>query len=227
MATINHNQEKVIDIVVESLRQAMRTADLAFAFAVTATAIVFAWGMQGDYEKVVRTPVATQQSTLSSPTPNPTIPKEIERLQVEVPVLGFKANQSTAAMLGLVCYVIFTVRAGNHLLKARDIAQRLRTLDDQMLDALLTTPSIATAGRWAQIALSIILGLLAYVAFGLFLSPFNTIIGKPSSETWQGASIIILPAVYFGWQLLKWRAPVPSSQVARADSHRRRRTRRS
>ena len=193
---------KVVDIILENFRQALRAAETAFSIALSFGFILVAWGFQGDFDRDVRNQLAAHKAAAADSAASAETRKELERIEVEVPVLKFKANLDTAAFFGLLAYIIFAFRSGNHIRKSALIANRIGAIDSQLLDAILTTPSIATAGRHTQIAFALVLGGLGVIASYFYMVPVAATIGN---SPWRNTIFVLLPALYFGWQLLAWR----------------------
>jgi len=194
---------KAIDLVIDSLRQAMRTVDVAFGIAISLVVVLVAWGVQGDFERDVRAQIAAHKAVAAVGDAASTPQNRGDRTEVEVPFLNFKADLSTAGVFGLIAYFVFAIRAANHLRRSTTIARRLHAIDPCLLEAVLTTPSIATASRLSQVALTTALGFLAATASYFYTSPISAAIGQ---APWSHVGMMLPPAVYLGWQLVRWRA---------------------
>lgn len=193
---------KAIDLVIDSLRQAMRTVDVAFGIAISLVVVLVAWGVQGDFERDTRAQTAAHKAAQAAGDAASTPQNRADRTQVEVPFLNFKSDLPTAAMFGLIAYIVFAIRAGNHLRRSTTIARRLHAIDPRLLEAVLTTPSIATASHLSQVLLATALGFLAATASYFYTSPISAAIGQ---APWAHAGMMLPPAVYLGWQLVMWR----------------------
>ena len=123
-----------------------------------------------------------------------------EVVRVKIPVLEAEANVTTAGIIGIVIYVIFCFRAGNHVGRAAVAAEYLLTLEPTLGNAILTTPTIVTTNHYMQCLSASALGGPAAYAAHLLLNPIMKVLGEPTSGVW----IFSLPAAYLGVRLLRW-----------------------
>jgi hypothetical protein len=201
---------KAIDLIVDGLRQAIKTVDASIAVALTVVTVLVAWGAQGDFERwtAARTTAAAAARAASAAS---SAPQSLEP-QVDIPWPQVKVQLDTAAVVGFLVYWIFLIRAGVVLRRATTIAAKLQAVDPRILEAALAISSIVTANRAAQIALVVgVIGTMGALSDYLFLSPATGLIGK---SPWPNVLFMYFPAIYLAFELQVWRRRVLSNGAA-------------
>jgi hypothetical protein len=195
METPKMPSSKVVDLLLENLKDTLNIIDRAFLLAILAAAFVVVHGLQGDMERDVREKLE-RTAKAKSPASQIQEAKDTQDHQIDVPVLGFKADLSTAIVIGSVCYWIFSIRAALHVRRIRPIIVRLSTLDAEILGAALVRPSLATAGPISQLLSCLALGGFGWASFLLSQLPYSAVIGRSVSATVvEGVILMFIPAV--------------------------------
>lgn len=186
---------KVVDVLLENLKDALSIIDRAFLLAILAAAFVVVHGLQGDMERDFREKTEHAAKTKSSISQIPE-EKDTRDHQIDVPVLGFKAELSAAIVIASICYWIFSIRAALHVRRIRPIIVRLAALDPEVLEAALVRPSLVTAGPISQLLQCLALGGFGWASFILSQLPYNALLGRSvSAIVVEGAILIFIPAV--------------------------------
>ena len=195
METSKMPSQTVVDVLLENLKDTLSIIDRAFLLAILAATFVVVHGLQGDMERDFR---RTLERAAKAKFPASQIQeaKDTQDHQIDVPVLGFKADLSTAIIIASVCYWIFSIRAALHVRRLRPIIVRLGILDAEVLGAALVRPSLATAGPNSRLLSCLALGGFGWAAFLLSQLPYNEVVGRSVSATViEGAILMFIPAV--------------------------------
>jgi hypothetical protein len=195
METPKITSPKVVEVLLENLKDTLSIIDRAFLLAILAAVFVVVHGLQGDMERDVRQKLELVAKAKSS-TSQIQEAKDTQDHQIDVPMLGFKAELSAAIVIASVCYWIFSIRAAIHVRRIRPIIVRLSALDAEVLEAALVRPSLTTARPISQLLSCLALGGLGWASFVLSQLPYNAVIGRSVSATvvW-GAILMFIPAV--------------------------------
>jgi hypothetical protein len=215
MPTKSEHFAKVIDIVIDNLKDTLRAVDRSFLLAVIAAAFVTIHGDQGDFDRDMKEKI--EHATKKSSQPGQTdISKKPPSHEVDIPLLGFKTELIDAAVVAMLLYWVFLLRAAFRVQRVGVLASRLRELDQQpVLDVLLLYPSLATANRWTKVLSCLSVGALGWAGYAMWLLPLNQITGKTVPKTLAGAAIIMLPpAAFLCCQLLALRCSTPKTSNA-------------
>jgi hypothetical protein len=215
MPTKNEHRPKVLDLVIDNLKDTLLAVDRSFLLAVIAAAFVTIHGGQGDFDRDIEEKIEHATKKFSQPDQADISKKPLPH-EVDIPLLGFKAQLSDAAVVAMLLYWVFLLRAAFRVHRVGVLASRLRELDQQpVLDALLLYPSLATASRVTKVLSCLSVGALGWGGYVMWLLPINQIIGRTVPKSLSGAAIVMLPpAAFLCWQLLALRRSTPKSSNA-------------
>jgi len=122
----------------------------------------------------------------------------VEEQEVLVPIAGFTAPTFSAALIALAIYILsgwMIVSLINH---SRRIKDRLLNLgEDEILNAMLTYPSMLTTGRYRPVAMALLVATLGTLAL---LASYTADHGF-SSALWTGI-VGAHPYLYIAYSLL-------------------------
>ena len=192
---------KIVDILIDNLKATLDAIDQAFLLAVIAAGFVVVHGAQGDFDLNVREKL-DGAAKRSSQGGQAEITKETSKPQIDIPLLGFKAALYTAAIVAILCYWIFTIRAALRVRRIARLFSRLSALDAPVLEAVLLRPSLATAGPIGKVLSCLSLGVLGYGSFVSTQLPYNVVILRSTSQTLAEAALMLIPAIWLCGQLL-------------------------
>jgi hypothetical protein len=214
MLTKRKHSPKVLDVLIDNLKDTLLAVDRSFLLAVIAAAFVAMHGLQGDFDRDVEEKIEHAIKLKSSQPGQAEIKKPPSR-ETDIPLLGFKAQLTDAAVIAMLLYWVFLLRAAVLVRRVGVLASRLRALDQQVLNVLLLYPSLATASRVTKVLSFLSVGALGWGAEVMWLLPFNQITGNTVPNTLLGAAAIMLPpAAILGSQLLALRCSTPQSSNA-------------
>src|SRR5688572_30470409 len=130
---IDLSMADVTDILVDSLREALKSSELSTTLAFLAVTFLFVHGFQGEYHRDLQYYIAQKQQTQANAAGRSGAPTPIKSsdtpTDVSIPALGFSSRLVTAAFISLILYWVFTLRAAIRLAQARAIAMKLADLD--------------------------------------------------------------------------------------------------
>ena len=192
---------KIVDILIDNLKETLGAVDRAFLLAVIASAFVVVHGEQGDFNLNFKEKLegAAKRSSQSGQAE---ITKETPQRQTDIPLLGFKAELDLAAIVAILCYWIFTIRAALQVRRIALLVSRLSALDALVLEAVLLRPSLATAGPIGKVLSCLSLGVLGYGSYVSTQLPYNKFLLRSTSQTLIEAAVMLIPAIWLCWQLL-------------------------
>lgn len=181
-------QSKVIDILVATLTDTLKSVDSAVVVAYSCAGFFLVEAAQGKFATAVATAL---QTTRDHSNAAPEV--------VEITPLGLKADIYTASLVVLVLYWVFSFRAYFRARQIKAIVEQLFVRDREVLDAVLLTPSFATGRRRVKWAACCALGALAFVGFGFMYFPLLRLTSVTPTDTlkklaWAGLWMLIPPA---------------------------------
>jgi len=215
MPTKSEHLPKVIDVVIDNLKDTLLSVDRSFLLALIAAAFVTIHGGHGDFDRDTKEKI--EHATKKASQPNEAdISKKPPPHEVDIPLLGFKTELLDAAVVAMLLYWVFLLRAAFRVQRVGVLASRLRELDQQpVLDALLLYPSLTTANRVTKVLSCLSVGALGWGGYAMWLLPLNQITGKTVATTLFNAAIIMLPpAAFLCCQLLALRCSTPKTSNA-------------
>jgi hypothetical protein len=160
MPTKSEHLPKVIDVVIDNLKDTLLSIDRSFLLAVIAAAFVTIHGEDFDRDTKEKIEHATKKSSQPGQAD---ISKKPPSHEVDIPLLGFKTELVDAAVVAMLLYWVFLLRAAFRVQRVGVLASRLRELDQQpVLDALLLYPSLATANCVTKVLSCLSVGALGW-----------------------------------------------------------------
>jgi hypothetical protein len=201
--------ERVANILLENLKEALRAVDLSIAVAFTCVAFLLMHGLQGDFAREVNREQTrpTQNQTAADGPANARAGSEEQ--DTTIPLFGFTGKLLTASIAALALYWVFCLRAAFRCSRVTLIARRLGAIDPGMMDAALLLPSLATASKPARGLACVALGGLGLLAYLVMYAPLYPIRDLLMSSV----VAIVLPACVLGWNI--WNVP---SSIQNTDS---------
>ena len=175
------NSSKVNELLVENFKEAVKAVDTSLLLAFISVVFLLIHGLQDDFAREQNGPASEE---------------------IDVPFLGLKAQLLTASLIALTLYFVLTFRAASRVRRAGVIANRLASIDKDILAAVLLYPSVATGGAKAKIASCIALGVLGYGSFFFMYAPMRK---QEPGLLLVSALVMLVPPAVLCWQLLAWR----------------------
>lgn len=139
---------KARDILLKNLDETLKGVNTSITLAFTVVAFLLIPGLEGQFAEEAR-----------------------EAPMVNIPFFNFRAELLTAAIFGLVLFWVFCLRAVVRVTQAREITNRLRNVDHEVLEAALHFPSVATSTIIGKLVVCGSLAVLGVISFNLMYAP--------------------------------------------------------